>query len=67
MMVTAQRADRSAGNLPGFKCDDNTKEELTPASLDIQVLRAAADSIGLCIFGRSITNENIDFIVDALS
>ena len=37
------------------------------ASLDIQVLCAAADSLGLCVFGRSVTNERLDFIVQALN
>ena len=67
MMVTAQGADHTTGNLPAFKCDDKTTEELTEASLDIQVLCASADSLGLCLFGRSVTNENEAFIVDALN
>ena len=67
MMVTAQGADHTTGNLPAFKCDDKTTEELTAASLDIQVLCASADSLGLCLFGRSVTNENEAFIVDALN
>jgi aldehyde:ferredoxin oxidoreductase len=67
MMVTAQGADHTTGNLPGFKCDDKTTEELTEASLDIQVLCASADSLGLCLFGRSVTNENEAFIVDAIN
>ena len=67
MMVTAQGADHTAGNIPGFECDGKTTEELTEASLDIQVLCATADSIGLCLFGRSITNTHTDFIVDALN
>ncbi|MDA1324410.1 MAG: aldehyde ferredoxin oxidoreductase [Proteobacteria bacterium] len=67
MMVTAQGADHTTGNLPGYKCDDKTTEQLTEASLDIQVLCASADSLGLCLFGRSVTNENVDFIVDAIN
>jgi len=67
MMVTAQGADHTTGNLPGFKCDDKTTEQLTEASLDIQVLCASADSLGLCLFGRSVTNENVAFIVDAIN
>ncbi len=67
MMVTAQGADHTAGNLPAYKCDDKTTEELTEASLDIQTLCASADSLGLCLFGRSVTNENEAFIVDALN
>ena len=67
MMVTAQGADHTAGNVPGFVCDGKTTEELTAASLDIQALCAAADSLGLCLFGRSVTNVQLDFMVEALN
>ena len=42
-------------------------EELTEASLEIQVASAIADSLGLCLFGRSVTNANSELIVDALN
>ena len=67
MMVTAQGADHTAGNIPAFECDGKTTEELTEASLEIQTICAAADSLGLCLFGRSVTNESIDFVVAALN
>ena len=67
MMVTAQGADHTAGNLPAYKSRDKPTEELVEASLDIQELCAAADSLGLCIFGRSVTNENLDMMVEALN
>ncbi|MDG2033129.1 MAG: aldehyde ferredoxin oxidoreductase C-terminal domain-containing protein, partial [Rhodospirillales bacterium] len=67
MMVTAQGADHTAGNIPAFECDGKTTEELTEASLEIQTVCAAADSLGLCLFGRSVTNESIDFVVGALN
>jgi aldehyde:ferredoxin oxidoreductase len=67
MMVTAQGADHTAGNLPAYKSKDKPTEELVEASLDIQELCAAADSLGLCIFGRSVTNENLDMMVEALN
>ena len=67
MMVTAQGADHTAGNIPAFECDGKTTEELTEASLEIQTICAAADSLGLCLFGRSVTNESIDFVVEALN
>jgi aldehyde:ferredoxin oxidoreductase len=67
MMVTSQGADHTAGNLPGFKCDGKSTEELTEASLDIQTDCAGADSLGLCLFGRSVTNVNQGLIVDALN
>ncbi len=67
MMMTAQGADHTAGNLPTYECEGKEVEELVHASLEAQVLTAAADSLGLCIFGRSVTNEQIDFMVNALN
>jgi len=67
MMVTAQGADHTTGNIPTFQCKDKSTEELVAASLDIQEDCAAADSLGLCLFGRSVTNINQDFIADALN
>ena len=66
MMMTAQGADHTAGNLPGYDCKDKNIDELVAASLDIQVLCAAADSLGLCIFGRSVTNEHLGFLNQAI-
>jgi len=67
MMVTAQGADHTTGNIPGHESAEMSTEELTEASLDIQVLCAMADSLGLCLFGRSVTNINLDLIVNALN
>jgi len=67
MMLTAQGADHTAGNLPAYDCKDKTTAELVAASLEIQALTAAADSLGLCIFGRSVTNTNPDLITSALN
>ncbi len=67
MMVTAQGADHTAGNLPTYKCTDKTTEELVEASLESQIQCAAADSLGLCIFGRSVTNVSADLVVTALN
>ena len=67
MMVTAQGADHTTGNIPAFQCDGKTTEELVEASLEIQTICAAADSLGLCLFGRTVTNESIDFVIDALN
>ncbi len=36
-------------------------------SLEVQVNSAAADSLGLCVFGRSVTNANHAKIIDALN
>ena len=67
MMVTAQGADHTSGNLPVFDCKGKTTAELVAASLDIQTAVAAADSLGLCIFGRSVTNVSSELIVTALN
>ena len=67
MMVTAQGADHTTGNIPAFVCDGKTTEELTEASFEVQTLCATADSLGLCVFGRTVTNENIDFMINALN
>ena len=67
MMVTAQGADHTAGNIPGHKSVDMSTEELTEASLEIQTQCAAADSLGLCLFGRSVTSVNLDLIVNTLN
>ena len=66
MMMTAQGADHTAGNLPQFDCKDKSTEELVAASLDAQVVTAAADSLGLCIFGRSVTNTHLDFLINTI-
>jgi aldehyde:ferredoxin oxidoreductase len=67
MMMTAQGADHTAGNLPFWDCKDKTADEIVAASMAAQVVAAAADSLGMCIFGRSVTDENQEFIVNALN
>lgn len=67
MMLTAQGADHTVGNLPTFQCDGKSTADLVAASLGAQVAAAAADSLGLCIFGRSVTDTNPDLIVTALN
>jgi aldehyde:ferredoxin oxidoreductase len=67
MMLTAQGADHTAGNLPAYDCKDKTTPELVAVSLGAQVAAAAADSLGLCIFGRSVTDTNPELIVGALN
>ncbi len=67
MMLTAQGADHTVGNMPAFKCTDKTTAELVEVSLESQVQCAAADSLGLCIFGRSVTNTHMELIVTALN
>ena len=67
MMVTAQGADHTVGNLPAFECADKSVEELAQQSFDIQVHSAIADSFGLCVFGRSVTNTHHLLIADGIN
>ena len=67
MMMTAQGADHTAGNLPQYDSVGKPAEELVHASLDMQALTASTDSLGLCIFGRSVTYAQIEFMVNAMN
>jgi aldehyde:ferredoxin oxidoreductase len=67
MMLTAQGADHTAGNLPAFECKGKSTEELVAASRGAQISAAAADSLGFCVFGRSVTDTNPQLIVTALN
>jgi aldehyde:ferredoxin oxidoreductase len=67
MMVTAQGADHTVGNLPRLKTKELTAEAIVTQSLAHQTKVAANDSLGLCIFGMSVTNPNTQFLVDTLN
>ncbi|MCP4386896.1 MAG: aldehyde ferredoxin oxidoreductase [Gammaproteobacteria bacterium] len=67
MMLTAQGADHTAGNVPMMDCNGKSASELVAASLQSQVNTAAADSLGLCVFGRSVTDTNIELVVNAIN
>ena len=67
MMLTAQGADHTVGNAPSFKCDDKSIAELVAESLRMQINSAVADSFGLCVFGRSVTDDNLKLIADAIN
>ena len=67
MMATAQGADHTVGNLPRLKTREMDTEALVSQSLAQQVKVAANDSLGLCVFGQSVTNTNIDFLVATLN
>lgn len=67
MMTSAQGADHTTGNVPRYKSRDRDVTELMDASLEAQIACAAADSIGLCIFGRTVTNPNIAFLADTFN
>ncbi len=67
MMVTAQGADHTTGNAPSYKSFDKTVEEVAAESYRMQVNSALADCFGLCVFGRSVTDENRALIADAIN
>ncbi|MDH3230175.1 MAG: aldehyde ferredoxin oxidoreductase [Alphaproteobacteria bacterium] len=67
MMVSAQGADHTVGNLPVYDCAGKDTAHLTGVSMDMQTNSAAADSLGICIFGRAVTNINHEFMVDAIN
>jgi aldehyde:ferredoxin oxidoreductase len=67
MMVTAQGADHTAGNLPRLKTREMDFETLMNQSLLQQTRVAANDSLGLCIFGQSVTNPNTEFLCNAIN
>jgi aldehyde:ferredoxin oxidoreductase len=67
MMATAQGADHTAGNLPRLKTRDMNLEDIVSQSLAHQARVAANDSLGLCIFGMSVTNPNTEFLANAIN
>lgn len=67
MMLTAQGADHTAGNVPKMETADKSIKELVTASRDAQVMCAATDSLGLCVFGRTVTTVQLDAITDAIN
>jgi aldehyde:ferredoxin oxidoreductase len=67
MMATAQGADHTAGNLPRLKTREMDAEAIVSQSLLHQTRVAANDSLGLCIFGMSVTNPNVQFMVDTMN
>ncbi|HET8578913.1 MAG TPA: aldehyde ferredoxin oxidoreductase C-terminal domain-containing protein [Methylomirabilota bacterium] len=67
MMATAQGADHTAGNLPRLKTREMDAESLISQSLAAQTNAAATDSLGLCIFGRTVTEVNTEFLANALN
>src|SRR5436190_2240246 len=60
MMATAQGADHTAGNLPRLKTREMDLPAIIEQSLAHQARIAANDSLGLCIFGMSVTNPNTE-------
>ena len=67
MMATAQGADHTAGNLPRLVTTEMSVDEVIEQSLAHQTRVAAVDSLGLCVFGGSVTYANIEFLTDAIN
>ncbi len=67
MMATAQGADHTAGNLPRLKTREMDPAAVISQSLTAQTAAAATDSLGLCIFGRSVTDVSTQFLADAVN
>jgi aldehyde:ferredoxin oxidoreductase len=67
MMATAQGADHTAGNLPRLKTREMDLNALVEQSLIAQTNCAATDSLGLCIFGRSVTEPNTEWLANAIN
>ena len=67
MMATAQGADHTAGNLPRLKTREMEATRMIAQSLAHQARVAANDSLGLCIFGMSVTKPNYEFIINAIN
>ena len=67
MMLTAQGADHTAGAAATYDCSGKTTAELVAVSIAAQIAAAAADSLGLCIFGRAVTAASAERVIDALN
>ena len=67
MMATAQGADHTAGNLPRLKTREMEAPAIVAQSVAHQARIAANDSLGLCIFGMSVTTPNYEFITNAIN
>lgn len=67
MMVTAQGADHTAGNLPRLDTTKMGLDEIMEQSLLQQSKVAANDSLGLCMFGQSVTNAQAAWLAEQLN
>ncbi|WP_018112383.1 aldehyde ferredoxin oxidoreductase C-terminal domain-containing protein [Thermus igniterrae] len=67
MMITAQGADHTAGNAPRLETRAMGVGEVLEASYQAQVNAAANDALGLCVFGGSVTNKQVDFITQSVN
>jgi aldehyde:ferredoxin oxidoreductase len=62
MMVSAQGGDHTVGNVGGYDCFGKSIEELVDVSMQAQISAAAADSMGMCIFGRVVTDAHHELL-----
>lgn len=67
MMTTAQGADHTTGNVPRLDSRSKDAAELQQLSLEAQIGCAAVDSLGICVFGRTVTNPNVEFLAQAVN
>ena len=67
MMTTAMGADHTAGNAARYNSREKGVDKLMGVSLSAQVNMAMNDSLGLCIFGQSVTGSNLPFIVNTMN
>ncbi len=67
MMATAQGADHTAGNLPRLKTREMETLAIVEQSVAHQARVAANDSLGLCIFGMSVTNPNTEWLTSTIN
>src|SRR5262249_10139417 len=67
LMGTAHGADHTAGTRPRLKTREMDAAAIVEQSLAHQARVAANDSLGLCIFGMSVTNPNIEFLANAIN
>lgn len=67
MMVTAQGADHTAGNLPRLDTSSMQLDEIMDQSLLQQSKVAANDSLGLCMFGQTVTNAQAAWLAEQLN
>ena len=66
-MTSAQGADHTAGNVPKINSFDMDLEEVKRRSLEAQIVVAIPDTLGLCMFGRSVTDTNPEFIISSIN
>ena len=67
MMTTTQGADHTAGNNPTFVTEHLTLDDIARESFMMQIYSAANDGLGLCLFGRAVSNANQDMMIGAVN